>query len=136
MVHHMHRLIWVPVAGLVAALFWMVWMDGRTAPASHLFGTSDAATEAGYCLAVAERARELTHGQGEQRLEAFLTESIDFWRLRVGVAAAGASGKAGLARDLARPGVNEGAHLHLALQDCGNRAVALYGHRFASMAGG
>jgi hypothetical protein len=29
--------------------------------------------------------------------------------------------------------VNEGAHLHLALQDCGHRAIGLYGHRFPSM---
>ena len=131
--HHLNRLIWVPVAGFLAALVWLVWLDGQSAPREHLFATPDAPTEAGYCLAVAERARELTFGQGERRLEAFLTENIDFWRQRVDGAAV--AGHAALDRDLAAPGVNEGAHLHLALQGCGNRAVALYGHRFASMGG-
>ncbi len=133
MLHFMNRLIWVPLAGLLAALFWLVWLDGKSAPGGHLFATPDAATEAGYCLAVAERGRELTYGQGARKLEQFLGESIDFWRMRV--EGAGPAGHVALARDLARPGVNEGAHLHLALQDCGHRAVALYGHRFASMAG-
>ncbi|TXI04528.1 MAG: hypothetical protein E6Q73_03100 [Pseudorhodobacter sp.] len=131
--HHFNRLFWIPVAGLVAALLWLVWIDGKSAPGGYLFATPDAPTEAGYCLAVAERARELTFGQGDLQLEAFLTENIDFWRLRVEGAAA--AGHAALDRDLTAPGVNEGAHLHLALQDCGNRAVALYGHRFASMGG-
>ena len=134
MVHFMNRLVWVPVAGLLAALFWLVWLDGKSAPGGYLFATPDAATEAGYCLAVAERGRELTYGQGERKLEQFLGESIDFWRMRV--EGAGPAGHVALARDLARPGVNEGAHLHLALQDCGRRAVALYGPRFAAMAGG
>ena len=134
MVHYMNRLVWIPVAGLVAALVWMVWADGKAAPGGFLFGRADGATEAGYCLAVAERGRELTRGQGDAQLEAFLSESIDFWRLRVGDG--GAAAKVYLAQDLAKSGVNEGAHLHLALQDCGQRAVGLYGHRFASMPGG
>ncbi len=134
MMHVLNRLIWLPVVGLLAGMFWLVWLDGKSGPGSYLFSTPDAATEAGYCLAVAERARELTHGQGERVLEQFLGENIDFWRLRV--AGAGPAGHAALANDLAQPGVNEGAHLHLALQDCGHRAVALYGHRFASMAAG
>ena len=133
MVQHLNRLFWIPVAAIVMALVWMVYVEGRAAGGSHLFATPDAATEAGYCLAVAERARELTHGQGELRLEAFLTESIDFWRSRVESSAV--AGRAALERDLAVPGVNEGAHLHLAVQDCGQRAVGLYGHRFQSMPG-
>ena len=132
MVQLVNGLFWVPVAGLLAGMFWLVWLDGKSAPGGYLFATPDAATEAGYCLAVAERARELTYGQGERKLEQFLGENIDFWRTRVEGAAP--DGHAALARDLARPGVNEGAHLHLALQDCGHRAVALYGHRFDSMA--
>ena len=134
MVHYVNRLFWIPVAAIVVGLIWLVYVDGRKAGGGHLFATPDAATEAGYCLAVAERARELTHGQGDLRLEAFLSESIDFWRMRVGEAAV--AGRAALARDLAVPGVNEGAHLHLAVQDCGQRAVGLYGHRFQSMPGG
>lgn len=134
MIHHLNRLYWLPVMAIVAALFWMVYVEGRSSPAGYLYATPDAPTEAGYCLAVAERARELTHGQGELRLEAFLSEIIDFWRTRVGDSAP--AGHAALAHDLAVPGVNEGAHLHLALQDCGQRAVGLYGHRFQSMPGG
>jgi len=134
MAAHLHRLIWLPIAALVAGLFWLVWVDGRNQPSGHLFNTPNAATEAGDCLAVAERARELTHGQGAAKLEAFVSESIDFWRQRVGEAAV--AGRAALGNDLAEPGVQEQAHLHLAIQGCGQRAVAFYGHRFASMDGG
>jgi hypothetical protein len=52
------------------------------------------------------------------------------------VGEAAVSGRAALGHDLAQPGVQEQAHLHLAIQDCGQRAVALYGYRFASMGGG
>lgn len=130
----MMRGIWAAIAALVVGVFWLVWVDGQRQPGGYLFATPDAATEAGYCLAVAERARELTHGQGDLTLEAFVTESIDFWRQRV--AGAAVAGRAALGADLAAPGVQEQAHLHLAIQDCGQRAVALYGHRFASMPGG
>lgn len=130
----MGKLIWLAIAGLVCALTWLVWLDGRAAPGGYLFGQPDAATEAGYCLAVAERAREITHGQGALRLEAFISENIDFWRQRV--EGASVTGRAALGHDLAKPGVNEGALLHLAIQDCGTRAVALYGHRFDSFDSG
>jgi hypothetical protein len=116
------------IALLVAGVFYLAWLDGKAAPGGPLFGTPDAATEAGYCLAVAERAREITKGRAERQLEDFISESIDFWRGRAGPARA--AGQAALGRDLARPEVNEGAHLHLAIQDCGRRAVALYGHSF------
>lgn len=131
---YLHRLIWVPIGAVVLGVIWLVWIDGQRQPSSHLFNTPDAATEAGYCLAVAERARELTRGQGAATLEAFVSESIDFWRRRVGAAAV--AGRAALGQDLSRPGVQEQAQLHLAIQDCGQRAVALYGYRFASMGGG
>ena len=127
----MKWLFWVPIAALLAGVFWLVWIDGQRGPGGYLYATPDATVEAGYCLAAAERARELTYGQGDPTLEAFLSESIDYWRTRVGDAAV--AGRAALGADLGRPGVEPQAHLHLALQDCGRRAVALYGHRFVSM---
>lgn len=120
------RLIWLPIAAVALGVVWLVWIDGQRQPSGRLFGLPDAATEAGYCLAVAER--------GPPTLEAFLTESIDFWRLRVGASAV--AGRAALGADLAKPGVQEQAHLHLALQDCGQRAVGLYGYRFAALGPG
>lgn len=130
----MKRLFWLPILGLVAGLVWLLWLDGKRAPGVFLFATPDAATEAGYCLAVAERARELTRGQGAPKLERFISESIDFWRGRVGARAV--EGRAALGADLQQPGVQEQALLHLAIQDCGQRAVALYGHHFVSMDSG
>lgn len=129
----MKRLFWLPIVALLIGIGWLVWVDGKRQPGSYLFATPDPAVEAGYCLAVAERARELTFGQGEARLEAFLSENIDFWRSRVGDKAV--AGRAALGADTAKPGVQEQSHLHSALQDCGQRAVGLYGHRFASMDG-
>lgn len=124
--------LWGGLAVLaLAGLFWLNWLHGRSQPSGYLFGTAGPEEEAGYCLAVVERVREITRGQGEQRLESFVDEQIDFWRGRT--AQAGASGKAALMRDIQAPGVNEGAHLHLAIQDCGLRALAFYGHRFPSM---
>lgn len=128
------RLIWLPIAAVALGVVWLVWTDGQRQPSGRLFGLPDAATEAGYCLAVAERGRELTGARGPPTLEAFLTESIDFWRLRVGASAV--AGRAALGADLAKPGVQEQAHLHLALQDCGQRAVGLYGYRFAALGPG
>jgi hypothetical protein len=131
---HVKRMFWLPILALVGGLFWLVWAEARAGPGGYLFGMHDAATEAGYCLAVAERGRELTRGQGAARLEAFLGESIDFWRGR-GAGSALVAGRMALASDVAPP-VEEQVHLHLALQACGQRAVGLYGHRFASMEGG
>lgn len=127
----LQRLFWMPIVAVVAGTFWLTWVDGRRQPTGHLFDTPDAETETGYCLAVAERARELTRGQGAARLETFISESIDFWRQRIGGAAV--AGRAALGHDLTAPGREEQAYLHLAIQDCGQRAVALYGHRFQSM---
>lgn len=128
---HVKRMFWLPILALVGGLFWLVLAEGRAGPGGYLFGMHDAATEAGYCLAVAERGRELTRGQGEARLEAFLGENIAFWRLRA-AGPAQVAGRMALASDVAPP-VEEQVHLHLALEACGQRAVGLYGHRFASM---
>lgn len=127
----MRILGWGLAALAVVALFWMVWRGGMAAEPARLFGAATAAEEAAYCLAVAVRASEITQGRGEPRLEQHLDEQIAFWRGR----AAGALGwgRAALSRDSGAPGVNEGAHLHLAVQDCGHRAIAFFGHRFASM---
>ncbi|MBK6468865.1 MAG: hypothetical protein IPL38_19015 [Rhodobacter sp.] len=122
---------WFLVVLGVAGLFWQVSRSGFAAPSGYLYGMADPAGEAAYCLAVAERIREITRETGPPRLEAHVDEQIRFWRSRAGGALA--KGRAALARDAAAPGVNEGAHLHLAVQDCGLRAIAFYGHRFASM---
>ena len=87
------------------------------------------ADEAAYCLAVAERISEITRGQGDPVLEAHLDEQVALWRGHV--ADRSGAGRAALGRDTQSPEVNEQAHLHLAVQDCANRAVAFYGHRFA-----
>ncbi len=130
----MTRLYWIPIGALLLGLFWFVWVDGKRQPGSYLFASPDAGVEAGYCLAVAERARELTKGQGEARLEAFLTENIDFWRTRV--ASAASAGRAALGADLAAAAEPEQVHLHLSLQDCGRRAVVAYGWKFKSIDSG
>lgn len=117
----------------VLALFVLVWWQGQgqAQKSGYLYDMPDAAAEAGYCLAVVERVREITHGQGERKLEAFIDEQMQVWRGRVKGAAS--VGRAALARDAAAPGVNEGAHLHLAIQDCGLRALRFYGAKFPSM---
>ena len=111
------------------ALLVTVWWQGFAAPAGLLYGAGTEEAEAAYCLAVAERISEITGGRGDARLEAHLDEQVDFWRPRAGPRPG--LGRAALARDSTAPGVNEGAHLHLAVQDCAMRAVSFYGHRFA-----
>ncbi len=121
---------WV-VAGLlvlVAALFTTVWWQGFAAPSGYLHGAKSAEAEAAYCLAVAERISEITKGRGDPRLEKHLDEQVAFWRPRVGQRPG--LGRVALARDSTAPGVNEGAHLHLAVQDCALRAISFYGQRF------
>ncbi|MDP3195750.1 hypothetical protein [Tabrizicola sp.] len=123
---------WI-VTGLLAlalALFATVWWQGFAAPSGHLYGATTAEAEAGYCLAVAERISEITRGQGDPRLETHLDEQVAFWRPRVGQRPG--AGRVALSRDSSAPGVNEGAHLHVAVQDCALRAISFYGHRFAS----
>ena len=119
------------LAVAVIGLFWMVWREGQAAPSGYLYGMPTAEAEASYCLAVAERIREITGERGEPALERHIDEQIVFWRSRAG--SAFAPGRAALARDTNQPGVNEGAHLHLAVQDCGLRAIAFYGHRFTPL---
>jgi len=121
------------VAGLVTlalTLFATVWWQGRAGPTGYLHDATSAEAEAAYCLAVVERISEITWGQGDPRLETHLDEQVAFWRPRVGERPG--AGRVALARDSTAPGVNEGAHLHLAVQDCALRAVSFYGHRFAS----
>ena len=120
---------WAIVTVGVAGLFWMVWRDQFAAPSGHLYGMADAAGEAAYCLAVAERIAEITGGRADARLRVHLDEQIGFWRARAGPRPG--LGRAMLGRATAGPGVNEGAHLHLAVQDCALRAISFYGHRFA-----
>ncbi|MFP5478203.1 MAG: hypothetical protein ACLGIE_00735 [Alphaproteobacteria bacterium] len=122
--------IWIAVGAVVLGLLATVWWQGFAEPPELLHGTTSAEAEAAYCLAVAERISEITGGRGEARLEAHLDEQVAFWRVRAG--SRPGQGRVALARDTNVPGVNEGAHLHLAVQDCAHRAVAFYGHRFAA----
>lgn len=121
---------WGMVGLGLLALGLLVWWQGFAAPSGHLYGATSAEAEAAYCLAVVERISEITRGGGEARLEAHLDEQVAFWRPRAGPRPS--VGRVALARDSAAPGVNEGAHLHLAVQDCAQRAVGFYGHRFPS----
>ena len=123
------KVIGIALVAVALALLATVWWQGFAAPSALLFGTGTEAAEAGYCLAVAERISEITGGQGASRLEAHLDEQVAFWRARAGPRPG--AGRVALARDSTKPGVNEGAHLHLAVQDCAMRAVSFYGHRFA-----
>ncbi|WP_103256010.1 hypothetical protein [Tabrizicola aquatica] len=121
------------VIGLVATavgLMATVWWQGFAAPPGLLYGSDTTEGEAAYCLAVAERISEITGGRGEARLEAHLDEQVAFWRSRAGPRPG--LGRAALGHDTSAPGVNEGAYLHLAVQDCAIRAVSFYGHRFPS----
>lgn len=113
----------------LAALAATVWWQGFAAPADLLHGAGTVEEEAAYCLAVAERISEITGGRGDRRLEVHLDEQIAFWRPRAGPRPG--AGRVALGRATALPGVNEGAHLHLAVQDCARRAVGYYGHRFS-----
>lgn len=117
------------LAAVALALFAIVWWQGFAAPQGYLQGAATAEDEAAYCLAVAERISEITGGRGEPRLEAHLDEQVDFWRSLAG--GRPGVGRALLGRATSVPGVNEGAHLHLAVQDCALRAISFYGHRFA-----
>lgn len=121
---------WVLAALAAVGLGSLVWWQGFAAPPGHLYGMDTAEGEAAYCLAVSERIHEIVGIRGDARLRVHLDEQLAFWRPRSGTHAV--QGRMALGRDLAAPGVNEGAHLHLAVQDCAWRAVGLYGHRFAA----
>lgn len=123
------KAIGIGLAAVALALFATVWWQGFAAPPGLMYGAETAEAEAAYCLAVAERISEITGGRGDARLEVHLDEQVDFWRARTGPQPW--VGRAALGRDSSAPGVNEGAHLHLAVQDCAQRAVGFYGHRFA-----
>jgi hypothetical protein len=123
---------WGGLAALaLIGVFYLNWQTGHSAPSGYLYDMPSSSTEAGYCMAVVERIREITHGRGQAKLEAFVDEQIGFWRGRVKNGAT--YGRVALAQEISARGVNEGAYLHLAIQDCGIRAVAFYGVRFRSM---
>lgn len=122
------KAIGIGLAAVALALFATVWWQGFAAPSGLLHGAETSADEAAYCLAVVERISEITGGRGDETLERHLDEQVDFWRPRAGPQPW--TGRAALGRDSSAPGVNEGAHLHLAVQECALRAVSFYGHRF------
>lgn len=121
--------IGIGLAAVALALFATVWWQGFAAPPGLMYGAASVEEEAAYCLAVAERISEITRGGGEAVLEDHLDEQVQFWRPRAGPRPS--IGRIALARASSAPGVNEGAHLHLAVQDCAQRAVGYYGHRFS-----
>lgn len=120
----------IGLAAVAVALFATVWWQGFAAPSGLLYKAETPEGEAAYCLAVAERIGEITGGRGDLRLERHLDEQVDFWRPRAGPRPG--AGRVALGRDTGRGGIDEGAYLHLAVQDCALRAVNFYGHRFAS----
>lgn len=123
------KAIGIGLAAVALALFATVWWQGFAAPPGLMYGAASAEEEAAFCLAVAERISEITRGGGEAALEDHLDEQVQFWRPRAGPRPS--IGRIALARASSAPGVNEGAHLHLAVQDCAQRAVGFYGHRFS-----
>lgn len=128
------KYLWGGLSALgLIGLFWLNWQTGKGPHSGYLYSMPSSKAEAGYCIAVVERVREITRGQGDAQLEAFIDEQLVFWRTRV--AGEYTIGRSALAKDSHAPGVNEGAHLHLAIQDCGLRAVSFYGAKFASMGG-
>lgn len=120
-------------AAVLSGLFYLIWLQGQAGPAGYLFGTRNAKDEAGYCLAVAERAVEMTRGGGDPRFAVHLAESIAFWRGRVGDGSG--RGRVRLAQDSNRPEVSEADWLRRAIGDCAHRASGFYGHHFSSMEG-
>jgi hypothetical protein len=123
------KAIGIGLGAVAVALLATVWWQGFAAPPGLLYGATTKESEGAYCLAVSERISEITGGQGDPRLERHLDEQIDFWRPRAGPRPS--LGRVALGLDTGVPGMNEGAHLHLAVQDCALRAVSFYGHRFA-----
>jgi hypothetical protein len=118
---------------VLIGLFYLVWRQGQAGPTGYLFGTRGADSEAGYCLAVAERAGEITRGTGDPRFEQHLGEAIAFWRGRV--EGASGMGRTRLARDSNAPGVIEADLVRRAIGDCADRASRFYGHPFPSLKG-
>lgn len=123
------KAIGIGLAAVTLVLLGTVWWQGFAAPPGLMQGAGTPEEEAAYCLAVAERIAEITGGRADARLRVHLDEQIGFWRARAGPRPG--LGRAMLGRATAGPGVNEGAHLHLAVQDCALRAISFYGHRFA-----
>ena len=127
----MRVLAWLLAALAVAGLFFLVWQEGRRGPSDYLRGLPGPQEEAAFCLAVAERLQALAGRGGGERLDSFLDEHVEFWRLRAG--SAFGAGRVALAKATADPTQPEDRALFLALQDCAWRALSMYGHRFASI---
>lgn len=133
-------------AAVLGVMAWAAFSGAPSQERRYLYDTPTPAAEAAYCLAVAQRVGEITHGLGERRLEWFLREQTEYWVARVTrngadrVSVQGSSamanvfsdGRARLMRDTQARDVNEQAHLHLALQRCGERSLA-QGARVRSM---
>jgi hypothetical protein len=140
------------IGAVAVGLFaWALYSGEPAGQRSYLYDTPTPVAEAAYCVAVAQRSGELTHGLGEVRFEWYLRELTEYWIARVAnggrpvmtylaspnavatdMARILADGRTRLARDSQARDVNEQAHLHLALQRCGERALA-QGERLRSM---
>lgn len=126
----MNWLISALIGALLIALGWLVWVDGRRQPGEYLFNMTTAQAEAGFCLGAAERAQSVVYAQRVQRGPDLVSEQIGFWRSRAGPDGAKGRQAMATARDAAG---EEKAFLSDVLRACANRAVGLYGHRFASL---
>lgn len=133
------RWLWVGIA--VGALFALLILAARSAESRsksvYLYGTASLAQEAAYCLVVAQRVGEITHGLGPRKLEYYLREQSAFWITRLEgkpMAALFAQARGALGNDSHARGTNEQAHLHIAVQECGMRSLSL-GARLRSMDG-
>ncbi len=133
------RWLWVGMA--VGALFALLILAARSAESRsktvYLYGTASLAQEAAYCLVVAQRVGEITHGLGPRKLEYYLREQSAFWIARLEgepMAALLAQARGALGNDSHARDTNEQAHLHIAVQECGLRSLSL-GARLRSMDG-
>jgi hypothetical protein len=144
----------VIAGGVAGAVIVYAALSGPPQPTRrYIYDTPSPLLEAAYCLAVAQRVGEITHGVGAVKLEWYLREQTSYWQARAlrggapeagdtppaqgaappaDLAAALAQGRARLVADSSARGVNEQAHLHLALQRCGERSLA-QGARLRSM---
>lgn len=133
------RWLWGGMAvGAVLALFILAARSAEPrSKAVYLYGTASLAQEAAYCLVVAQRVGEITHGLGPRKLEYYLREQSAFWIARLEgepMAALLVQARGALGTNSHVRGTNEQAHLHIAVQECGLRSLSL-GARLRSMDG-